>query len=354
MGTGKRKPVGNSRRRRERKLKQPLLELPAWQTGLLIYADCGARNEVTNPLVDLLPEARYVGFEPDQIEYARLCQQEKKGYSYFPIAVGKDSETRTLYLTRNPECSSLLEPNYAFFGSFTDCAPQIEVMETREVRTVALDSYLPTVGIHHIDFLKLDTQGTELEILQGAESFLSSSILGLKVEVEFSPMYLDQPLFADVDAYIRQFGFMLFDLLRHRYRRQSYPRDLDTRGQLLYGDAFYLKDYHCLADKGMKAEASKLAIIAAFHGFHDYALETIDFLLAGKAGSLSSEEKESLDHARLQYVSSIAKQPWWVNLMQRLARSPLRGLFRLVGLVGKRLEDGYKCATVKRNFNWSD
>ena len=335
-------------------MKKALLKLPVSQTGRFIYVDCGASNEVTNPLVDLLPEARYVGFEPDQVEYARLCQQERNGYSYFPIAVGKDTEARTLYLTRNPECSSLLEPNHGFFGSFIDCAPQIEVTETREVRTVALDSYLPTVGIRHIDFLKLDTQGTELEILHGAESYLSSSILGLKVEVEFSPMYLDQPLFADVDAYIRQFGFMLFDLLRHRYRRQSYRRDLDTRGQLLSGDAFYLKDYRSLSDQGMKAELYKLAIIAAFYGFHDYALEIVDLLIEGKTNSLNPEEKEVLASARLEYVSSIASQPWWGKYLLRLAHSPLRGLFRVMGLLEKRIEDGYKCAVMRSNFNWRD
>ena len=74
-------------------------------------------------------------------------------------------------------------------------------------------------------------------------------MLGLKVEVEFSPIYQDQPLFSDVDTYVRQFGFALFDLFRHRYRRQNYPRDLNTRGQLLCGHAFYLKDYHYLAEK---------------------------------------------------------------------------------------------------------
>ena len=92
-------------------MKQPLLELPAWQTGPFVYADCGARNEMTNPLVDILPNARYVGFEPDQMEYAKLRQQERDHYSYFPIAVGGESRVRQLHLTRNPECSSLLEPN---------------------------------------------------------------------------------------------------------------------------------------------------------------------------------------------------------------------------------------------------
>ncbi len=335
-------------------MKQPLLKLPAWQTGPFVYADCGARNEDANPLVDLLPEAEYVGFEPDQAEYARLRQKERNGYRYYPVAVGKGSESRTLYLTRNPECASLLEPNYPFFGSFIDCAPQIEVIGTQEVQTVALDTYLPTVGVQHIDFLKLDTQGTELEILQGAESYLSTSILGLKVEVEFTPMYLNQPLFSEVDSYIRQFDFMLFDLLRHRYRRQSYPRDLDTRGQLLYGDAFYLKDYKCLVEQGMKTEVAKLAIIASFYGFHDYALEIVDTLLKEEAGSLSPKEKAALEHGRRSYLSLLVSQPWWINLMRRLAQSPLRGLFRAMGLVAKRLEDGYKSVTVKRNFNWSD
>ena len=202
--------------------------------------------------------------------------------------------------------------------------------------------------------MKLDTQGTELEILHGAESYLSSSILGLKVEVEFGPMYRESPPFSEVDSYIRQFGFMLFDLLRHRYRRQSYPRDLDTRGQLLEGDAFYLKDYHYLSDRGMKAELYKLAIIAAFYGFHDYALEIIDFLLKDEKGSLSREEKEALEHGRHAYLISLESQPWWVKLMLRVAHSPLRKLFRAMGIVGKKLEDGYKTVTVNRNFNWSD
>ncbi len=335
-------------------MNKSFLNLPAWQTGPFIYVDCGARDELTNSLVDLFPEGRYVGFEPDPEEYNRLCQQAKDRYSYFPVAVGGSSETRILHLTGNPQCSSLLMPNHSFWTKFIDCAPQIEVRETREVQTVALDSYLPAAEIDHIDFLKLDTQGTELEILHGAEKFLSTCILGLKVEVEFSPMYLDQPLFSDVDAYLRQFDFMLFDILRHRYRRQNYPRDLDTRGQLLYGDAFYLKDYQYLAEKDKKQEAARLAVIASFHGFHDYALEITDFLLQGGAGALNSEETRALTSARLEYMSSLATRPWWVKLMILLAHSPLRFLFRVMGFMSKSFAEEYKCVTAKRNFNWSD
>lgn len=335
-------------------MNKPILNLPTWQTGSFIYVDCGARDETANLLVNSLPDARFVGFEPDATEYARLCKEANDRYTYFPVAAGRTSEIRVLHLTRNPACSSLLVPNYAFWSRFIDCAPQIEVVQRRQVQTVALDSYLPSVGIHNIDFLELDTQGTELDILRGAETFLASSVLGIKVEVEFSPMYVDQPLFSDVDSYLRQFGFVLFDLLRHRYRGQGYPRELDTRGQLLYGDAFYLKDYQRLAEAGNKHAMIRLAVIAAFYGFHDYALEIVDFLLEGKIDPLPPEEVGALKEARLRYFSSLEKSPWWVNLFLSLERSRLRWLVRLVGTLGGKAVKAYRWVGVRRGYNWSD
>lgn len=326
---------------------------PDEQSLLLIYVSCGARADSKNPLVEATPGAIYVGFEPDPEECAGLRREAAPRYHYFPTAVGKCSETRTLYLTSNRSCSSLLAPNAAFFGQFKDCARQIAVTGNLEVQTVALDAYLPTVGIHRVDFLQLDTQGTELEILQGAKTFLASTILGVNVEVEFSPIYQNQPLFSDVDAYLRQFGFMLFDLSRARYRRQNYPYDKETRGQLLWGDAFYLKDYQRLSDPGMKAAAMKLARIAAFYGFHDYALEVIDFLLQGEAGLLNPAEAHELAHVRLGYLSSQASSRS-VRAMIWLERSRLRWLFHKVGAASKRISVAYTFVTQQGNCSWSD
>ena len=318
-----------------------------------IYVACGARGDSKNPLVEAMPGAHYVGFEPDPEECARLMRVARRRYHYFPVAVGKCSETRTLYLTSNPSCSSLLAPNAAFFGRFKDCASQIAITGSLEVQTVALDVYLPAVGIHLVDFLELDTQGTELEILQGAETFLASSVLGIKVEVEFSPIYQNQPLFSDVDTYLRQFGFMLFDLSRHRYRRQNYPYDMETRGQLLWGDAFYLKDYHCLTEPGMRAAATKLARIAHFYGFHDYALEIIDFLLQGGAGPLNPAEANELAQARVGCLPSQASGRL-VRTMLWLEHSRLRWLFHKLGAVSKRISSAYVFIARRRNYSWSD
>jgi len=330
-----------------------VLDLLAPLGGLFVYADCGARGDSAKPLVDLLPKAQYLGFEPDHEECARLNQQARTSYQYFPIALGRTCESRTLYVTSNPACSSLLMPNDVFWGRFQGCLPQIQIKENRPVKTVPLDSYLPTIGINHVDFLELDTQGTELEILGGAEKLLSSCVLGIRVEAEFFPMYRDQSLFSDVDAYVRRFGFMLFDLSRHRYRRENYPRDLPTRGQLLYGHAFYMKDYRRLVQDRIKEPAIKLALIAAFHGFHDYCLEITDYLLEERAGRLSSDESETLARARSDYLSSLSDD-LRLKFMLRLERSPLRKLFHWTGKRAAKFAATYSFVKSERNYSWSD
>jgi len=286
----------------------------------IVYVMCGARGEARNRLTAALPRARFLGFEADAEAHARLSRQAQPGYTYYHAAVGAREETRTLYVTREPACSSLLKPNTGFFGQFSDCARQIEIVEQRTVETVSLNKYLPNAGVNGIDFLELDTQGTELEILGGADGFLATSVVGMQIEVEFAPIYEGQPLFGAIDEYLRGFGFMLFDLSRNRYRRAAMVSDLITRGQLLWGDALYLRDYHSFAGSTAKERALKLCGIAGVLGFHDYALETWDFVLQGGAGAVSDIERAALTNLRRQYLEELRSQSSWLRLVAKLGK----------------------------------
>ena len=290
----------------------------------IVYVMCGARGEVRNRLTAALPHARFLGFEPDEKAHQRLARNPPPGYTYYKVAVGWREEARTLYLTREPACSSLLKPNAAFFGQFTDCAEQIEVVEQPTVETVSLNNFLSREGISNVDFLELDTQGTELDILKGADRFLGTSVAGLKIEVEFSPIYEGQPLFASVDEYLRGFGFMLFDLSRSRYRRAAMPRDLVTRGQLLWGDAVYLRDYHWFTGSGAKERVLKLCIVAGLLGFHDYALEAWDFVLREGAGAVSDIERAALTNIRQQYLDELHSHSTWLRTVSKLGKLGIR------------------------------
>jgi len=60
------------------------------------------------------------------------------------------------------------------------------------------------------EFLKLDTQGTEFEILQGAERTLAERTVAVFCEVEFFQVMEGQKLFSDVELFLREHGFAFY------------------------------------------------------------------------------------------------------------------------------------------------
>jgi FkbM family methyltransferase len=251
--------------------------------------DIGARAVKQNRFVKTFPGAQYIGFELDVEECKRLNSANIERHQFYPLAIGRKSETRTLYVTRNPASSSLYEPNSQEMHRFLECGPFFDVIKKQTVDTVSLDDWHRGASIPNPVFLELDTQGSELDILQGSEHLLTTSLLGLQVEVEFFPIYKDQPLFSDVDSHLRPMGFCLFDLSRYRLRRAY----IKTRGQLLWGHALYLKDVHQIK-KGQVAHFLTLSAIASFFGFEDYALEVLHSLVENAADFESDETKKKL------------------------------------------------------------
>ena len=320
----------------------------------ITYVMCGARGETTNRLIRALPQVRFVGFEPDPEEFRRLKENAGNRFSFINVAVGARNERRRFYVTRNPGCSSLFQPNQAFYSRFKDCGPEVAVVGEQEVETVALDSGLPAAGINTIDILDLDTQGSELEIMHGAEGLLSKSTVAVKCEVEFSSLYLDQPLFGDVDAFLRGLGFMLFDLSRTRYRRHNFPPNALTRGQLLWGDALYLRDAAWFTARSDKRSLFKLSLIAAHLQFHDYTLEIMDLLLNAPGMALSPEERAGLTDARQALLKDLGPGANWIRVLRGLEAvglgRPMRELGRLTTQFGERLRKDRLMA----EYNWVD
>jgi len=99
-----------------------------------------------------------------------------------------------------------------------------------------------------IDVIKIDTQGTELDILEGAQDCLASSIFMAEVEVFFLERYKHQPLCHDIVAYMQARGFELIDLYRikrYRYLNQNGVDNISLgggqrAGHISYSDAIFL------------------------------------------------------------------------------------------------------------------
>jgi FkbM family methyltransferase len=327
-------------------------KLPGFKTLAehgFVYVDCGARGERKKRLVALFNNARYVGFEPDAAECARLTEAARPAYQFFPVAVGGRFEQRMLHITNNPGCSSLLEPNHAFLRRFASLDDLFVVTGQAPVTVVPLDAYLPSQGIHRIDFLEIDTQGWTAEILDGARDFVHRTVLGIRVECEFGPMYRDQSLFADVDRRLRDAGFELFDVDRYHVRRHGCAAGPATRGQVLWGQAIYLKDHQRIAEL---QDRVALAAIAWSSGFADYAAQILDEELRSGA-PLAAEVRKDLERTR-QRICAAVTAGRAVRVLRWSEQTFLRGLVRGAASGVAALHRSFEEATTRHNYVWRD
>ena len=98
-----------------------------------------------------------------------------------------------------------------------------------EVELQSLRQFCANEGLERIDILKLDTQGHELEILQGERELLrSGKVRFILVELLFSPLYATQARAGEVIGLLESCGFKLFDFYDFVY---------DERIGLKWGDA---------------------------------------------------------------------------------------------------------------------
>lgn len=233
------------------------------------------------------PNLTIYGFDADEdacneantdLEARQINWQEK----HIPLALGKTIGESTLYVTRNPMCSSLYEPNYSYVDRFNQLIDVMDLDFTVEIETTTLDNFCQTEGINEIDLLQIDVQGADLDVLEGANWILEKSILALQIEVEFSHLYTNQPLFADVDSYVRKHGFTLFDLEISKRVRARTPIYSSVRlGQLLWADAIYFRDLireDIQFNQKNPEQIFKLACIVDIMDFPDYALELLEYL----------------------------------------------------------------------------
>ncbi len=157
---------------------------------------------------------------------------------YFEAALGRSDGTQgVLHITRQPGCSSLLEPNEEFLAQFP-YGDALVVERTVAMQLVTLDTLSAKHDIHP-DVIKIDTQGYELDILEGGERCVESALL-VELEVEFNEIYKGQPLFGDLDAHLRHRGFSLLGLRRTAWRRH-FDGDSSLGGTVVHGDALYYR-----------------------------------------------------------------------------------------------------------------
>ena len=270
----------------------------------LTLVDVGARGGVKQDWQAARRHLRVLGFEPDRREYDRLVAAALSAGTqdaYFNVALHDRRGSVPLYIARDRGLSSIFQPDRAFIDAFPE-AHRFDLEEIENVEVDTLDDQLGARSIDDVDFLKADTQGSELFVLKGASQALTRSALGVEVEVEFTPIYRDQPTFADVDAYMRGLGYLLFDLKPCYWKRAAGWTLGGPYGQIVWADALYFKSVPALRDAlaGMPQERRRGKVlraisVALLYGYADYAIE-----LSGSFDGVLSPEDRTLIETRLR------------------------------------------------------
>jgi FkbM family methyltransferase len=249
-----------------------------------LVVDVGARAGVDEPWSDLPANIlRTVGFEPDGAEAHRLSMNDPRSQIH-PVALWSRHGEVEANVAEDPSCSSVHPPNLELLRRYPDkhAAPRRTRARLR-FPSAALDDALAEEP--RCDFLKIDTQGAELEILQGATAVLERKVFAVLVETWTTEVHTGQGLTGDVMRLMADRGMELFDtsLAAAWHRRVAESEALGGRRQVIGLDLLFMRDPGPLSPP---TAVLKAAAIAEVFGFPDFALE---LLLAANlsAGTLS-------------------------------------------------------------------
>ena len=218
------------------------------------------------------------GFEPQAAALARLQQAKGPRESYLPYALADGTE-RTLHICQLEGMTSLLVPDPAHLALFNLFPIWGTVKERIPVTTRRLDDI---AEITQLDFLKMDVQGAEREVLAHGRTKLKDAVV-VQTEVSFVPLYHDQPSFGDMDLALRELGFLPHSSIGTKIwpLTPMVVGNEPNRGirQLLETDMIYVRDFS--RPENMAVEQWKHLALVAHHcyGSYDLALKAVISLM---------------------------------------------------------------------------
>ncbi|MCA1528294.1 FkbM family methyltransferase [Bradyrhizobium yuanmingense] len=223
-----------------------------------------------------------VGFEPQEEALVELNARKSDLESYYHYVIGNGHKAK-LRLCRLPGMTSLLLPDQNALSHFAKFSEWGSVVSEHPVHTRRLDDI---AEIRHLDFLKIDVQGSELAVFGGARQKLKQAVV-IETEVSFLCLYKDQPTFGDIDAELRKQGFVPHAFTAVKQRMIAPLSDPSNphaaMNQLLEADIVYVRNFMRAAD--MTVEQLKHLAMISHHCYRsfDLAANCIHHLIARKS-----------------------------------------------------------------------
>jgi FkbM family methyltransferase len=285
----------------------------------VVAVDVGGANNLQPHWWRLVGNAKFIVYEPHDQSYRELLERQAadpvyRDFRYMNEALSESGGQRILYQTNVPTGSSLSPPKKGGMGDYcrnTYFWPLTEKL----IQTSTLTDSLDREMIGYIDVIKLDTQGTELEILRGLNRERLSRTLLIEAECSVLDIYEGgERVLEDMLHFMRENDFALFDLRTNRFLGNSVRLDPEVLKQRLGSelelppiahrlaevDAVFARDPKFLIANG--ADAGLLRRFVAILVTYNLFAEAVFTVIAGRdSGTFRDSEAEEL----LQWISNL-------------------------------------------------
>jgi FkbM family methyltransferase len=187
--------------------------------------DVGAhRGEIARHFAGIFPSATIYAFEPVAALFGQLQRStaNEARIRPFPLAMGREPGAASIHLGEGPATNSSILHQVSDTG------------RTETIQIESLSNFAEKENIGTIDFLKIDTEGYELEVLAGAEPLLRQQRIRM-IYAECAPVKTAQVFvsLAQLAEFLQPHGYELFGI----YDQQPH---WEGRRTLLYFNALFL------------------------------------------------------------------------------------------------------------------
>ena len=155
----------------------------------------------------------YIGFDPD--DNVKVAQKTFPNGVIYNTAIFDEEGSRPFYICNKPQCSSLFPPNMDVVREYVkkdknnyEKYHRVDVKEIKDIECTRLDTILSNLEVD-FDFLKMDSQGSDYNILKSLGEYLKTQIVGVQTEVFFESMYEGIHLYKDIKKLLKSNGFKL-------------------------------------------------------------------------------------------------------------------------------------------------
>ena len=176
-------------------------------TDKILLLDIGAAGGI-NKRWEIISDNLSTSLVEPNIENAKIL--ETKGYNVIKNCFYREGNKELiLYETKDKYCSSLLQPNKYYLNKFFN-TERFNIINKIKVNSTTIDKEFKNSQIPN--FIKIDTEGSELEILNGANLSLGN-VMGIEIECVFNELRLSQPQFHEIKIFLEKYNFEFIDFL---------------------------------------------------------------------------------------------------------------------------------------------